>query len=74
MLGSSNRVARSYQEFFASCDEGPVEMLQRTFEETDGYDEKVFLRDIRLDSHCENHIVPAIGKIHIAYLPDSSGN
>ena len=71
LLGTPNRVARSYQEFFAGYDEDPVEMLQRTFEETDGYDEMVLLRDIRLESHCEHHMVPIIGKAHIAYLPGS---
>jgi GTP cyclohydrolase I len=47
----------------------PVEMLARSFEETDGYDEMVVLRDIRLESHCEHHMVPIIGRAHIAYLP-----
>ena len=69
LLGTPNRVVRAYQEFFAGYDEDPVELLQRTFEETDGYDEMVVLRDIRLESHCEHHMVPIIGKAHIAYLP-----
>ena len=47
----------------------PVAILQRTFEETDGYDEMVVLRDIRFESHCEHHMVPIIGRAHIAYLP-----
>ena len=46
-------------------------MLNRTFEETEGYDEMVLLRDIRLESHCEHHMVPIIGKAHVAYLPGS---
>lgn len=71
LVGTPNRVARAYQEFFAGYDEDPVEMLQRTFEETDGYDEMVLLKDIRLESHCEHHMVPIIGKAHIAYLPGS---
>lgn len=71
LIGTPNRVARAYQEFFAGYDEDPVEMLQRTFEETDGYDEMVLLKDIRLESHCEHHMVPIIGKAHIAYLPGS---
>ena len=71
LIGTPNRVARSYQEFFAGYGEDPVEMLQRTFEETDGYDEMVLLKDIRLESHCEHHMVPIIGKAHIAYLPGS---
>lgn len=71
LIGTPNRVARAYQEFFAGYGEDPVEMLQRTFEETDGYDEMVLLKDIRLESHCEHHMVPIIGKAHIAYLPGS---
>ena len=63
------RVVRSYEEFFAGYAENPAEMLRRTFEEVDGYDDIVLLRDIRLVSHCEHHMVPIIGKAHIAYLP-----
>lgn len=70
LVGTPDRVVRSYEEFFAGYDQDPVEMLQRTFEETDGYDEMVILRDIRLESHCEHHMVPIIGKAHVAYLPD----
>ena len=70
LVGTPDRVARAYEEFFAGYDQDPVEMLQRTFEETDGYDEMVILRDIRLESHCEHHMVPIIGKAHVAYLPD----
>ncbi len=64
------RVARAYEEFFAGYDADPEDILRRTFEETDGYDEMVLLRDIRLESHCEHHMVPIIGKAHVAYLPD----
>jgi GTP cyclohydrolase I len=60
---------RAYEEFFAGYEVDPVEMLARTFEETDGYDEMVLLRDIRIESHCEHHIVPIIGRAHVAYLP-----
>jgi GTP cyclohydrolase I len=63
------RVVRAYEEFFAGYNEDPEEILRRTFEETDGYDEMVVLRDIRLDSHCEHHMVAIIGKAHVAYLP-----
>ena len=70
LVGTPDRVVRSYEEFFAGYDLDPVEMLARTFEETDGYDEMVILRDIRLESHCEHHMVPIIGKCHVAYLPD----
>ena len=69
LLGTPDRVVRSYEEFFAGYHEDPVELLKRTFEETDGYDEMVLLRDIRLESHCEHHMVPIIGKAHVAYLP-----
>ena len=64
------RVAEAYEEFFAGYAVDPVELLARSFEETDGYDEMVVLRDIRFESHCEHHIAPIIGRAHIAYLPD----
>ena len=70
LLGTPGRVARAYEEFFAGYEVDPVALLQRTFEETDGYDEMVVLRDIRFESHCEHHMVPIIGRAHIAYLPD----
>ena len=69
LLGTPDRVVRSYEEFFAGYAEDPIEILARTFEETDGYDEMVVLRDIRFESHCEHHMVPIIGKAHVAYLP-----
>ncbi len=70
LAGTPDRVVRAYEEFFAGYQQEPEEILQRTFEETDGYDEIVLLRDIRLESHCEHHMVPIIGKAHVAYLPD----
>ena len=69
LLGTPDRVVRSYAEFFSGYGEDPVALLQRTFEETDGYDEIVLLKDIRFESHCEHHMAPIIGKVHIAYLP-----
>ena len=69
LVDTPARVARAYEEFFAGYGTDPVELLARSFEETDGYDEMVVLRDIRLESHCEHHMVPIIGKAHIAYLP-----
>lgn len=69
LVDTPARVVRSYEEFFAGYASDPVEMLARTFEETDGYDEMVVLRDIRLESHCEHHVVPIIGRAHVAYLP-----
>jgi len=69
LVDTPARVARSYEEFFSGYDVDPVALLERTFEETDGYDEMVLLRDIRLESHCEHHLVPIIGRAHVAYLP-----
>jgi GTP cyclohydrolase IA len=69
LLGTPDRVVRSYEEFFIGYDADPEEILKRTFEETDGYDEMVILRDIRFESHCEHHMVPILGKAHIAYMP-----
>ena len=64
------RVVQAYKEFFAGYGQDPVDYLQRTFEEVEGYDELVLLRDIRLESFCEHHLAPIIGKIHIGYLPN----
>jgi GTP cyclohydrolase I len=69
LAGTPDRVVRAYEEFFAGYFEDPKAMLATTFEETDSYDEMVLLRDIRLESHCEHHMVPIIGKAHVAYLP-----
>ncbi len=63
------RVARSYEEFFAGYAIDPDEYLSRTFEEVEGYDEMVMLRDIRVESYCEHHMVPIIGRAHVAYMP-----
>ncbi|MEE8506632.1 MAG: GTP cyclohydrolase I FolE [Kiloniellales bacterium] len=70
LRATPERVVRSYEQFFEGYSIDPVEILQRTFEEVDGYDEMVLLRDIRFESHCEHHIMPIIGKAHVAYLPD----
>jgi GTP cyclohydrolase IA len=67
--GTPSRVARAFEEYFAGYATDAVELLQRTFEETDGYDEMVVLKDIRFESHCEHHLAPIIGKAHVAYLP-----
>jgi GTP cyclohydrolase IA len=67
--GTPERVVRAFEEYFSGYGTDPVELLQRTFEETDGYDEMVVLRDIRFESHCEHHLAPIIGKAHVAYLP-----
>jgi GTP cyclohydrolase I len=63
------RVVNAYEEYFAGYGADPEEILRRTFEETEGYDEMVVLRDIRFESHCEHHMTPIIGRVHIAYLP-----
>jgi GTP cyclohydrolase I len=67
--GTPGRVVRAFEDYFSGYDTDPVELLQRTFEETDGYDEMVVLKDIRFESHCEHHLAPIIGKAHVAYLP-----
>jgi len=64
------RVARAYEEFFAGYDTDPRAILARTFEEVEGYDEIVLLRNIRLESVCEHHMAPIIGRVHVGYLPD----
>jgi GTP cyclohydrolase I len=70
LRGTPDRVVRSFEEFFSGYDTDPVELLHRTFDEINGYDEMVVLRDIRFESHCEHHMAPIIGKAHVAYLPD----
>ena len=65
------RVVKAYKELFAGYSTDPVALLERTFEEVEGYDEMVLLRDIRLESYCEHHMVPIIGRAHVAYLPRS---
>tara|TARA_A100001037_G_scaffold305298_1_gene344872 strand:+ start:290 stop:934 length:645 start_codon:yes stop_codon:yes gene_type:complete len=69
LLGTPSRFVRAWEEFFAGYNEDPVEVLQRTFQETGGYNEMVVLRDIQFFSHCEHHIVPIVGKVHVAYVP-----
>lgn len=71
LLDTPKRVVKSYEEFFKGYQEEPDAILARTFEETEGYDEIVLLKDIRLESHCEHHMVPITGKAHVAYLPRS---
>ena len=69
LTGTPERLVRAYEEFFAGYNEDPAALLATTFEETAAYDEMIVLRDIRLESHCEHHIVPILGKAHIGYLP-----
>ena len=70
LLNTPQRVVKSFESFFSGYDQDPVALLERTFEETEGYDEMVVLRDIRFESHCEHHMVPIIGRAHVAYLPN----
>ncbi len=70
LLQTPSRVAKSYKEFFSGYLTDPKEILCRTFKEVADYDEMVVLKDIEFESHCEHHLVPFIGKVHIAYLPD----
>jgi GTP cyclohydrolase I len=69
MKGTPDRVVRAYEEWFSGYSDDPRDYLNRTFEEVAGYDEVVMLRDIPFESHCEHHIAPIIGKVHIGYLP-----
>jgi GTP cyclohydrolase I len=70
LLDTPARVTGAYEEWFSGYSEDPMVYLQRTFEETDGYDEMVVLRDIRFESHCEHHLAPIIGRAHVGYLPE----
>jgi GTP cyclohydrolase I len=69
LLGTPERVARSFDEFYAGYFEDPVAVLKRTFEELEGYDEMVLLKDIPFVSHCEHHLAPIVGRAHVGYLP-----
>lgn len=70
LVDTPRRVAKAFEEFFSGYQINPTEYLERTFEETDGYDEMIVLRDIAFISHCEHHILPVVGKAHVAYLPN----
>jgi GTP cyclohydrolase I len=65
-----SRVARAFEEFFVGYAQDPVEILQKTFEEIEGYDEMIVLRAIRFESHCEHHMAPIVGKAWVAYIPN----
>ncbi|MGB6348658.1 MAG: GTP cyclohydrolase I FolE [Pseudolabrys sp.] len=69
LRGTPARVVRAYEEWFAGYFDDPRDYLQRTFEEVADYDEMVLLRNIRFESHCEHHMAPIIGRVHIGYLP-----
>jgi GTP cyclohydrolase I len=70
LAGTPSRVVKAYEDWFGGYRDDPVDFLRRTFYEVDGYDELIVLRDIGFVSHCEHHLAPIIGKVHIGYLPD----
>ena len=70
-LETPKRVIKAYEEFFAGYEMDPDEILNKTFEEVAGYDEMIIIKDIRLESHCEHHMVPILGKAHLAYIPNN---
>jgi GTP cyclohydrolase I len=70
LLDTPGRVARAYRDWFSGYREDPRDYLARTFKEVAGYDELIVLRDIEFESHCEHHMAPIIGKVHVGYLPD----
>ncbi|KND59881.1 GTP cyclohydrolase I type 1 [Candidatus Burkholderia verschuerenii] len=70
LIDTPARVVRSYEEFFQGYEQNPHEILSRTFSEVQGYDEMIVLKDIRFESYCEHHMVPIIGRAHVAYLPN----
>ena len=69
LIETPERVVKAYEEFFEGYKIDPTEILSKTFEEVEGYDEMVLIKNIRLESHCEHHIVPILGKAHVAYMP-----
>ena len=70
LIDTPKRVIKAYDEFFAGYNEDPVEVLSRTFEQVEGYDEMVIVKGIRVESHCEHHMVPIIGVPHVGYIPN----
>lgn len=70
LADTPKRVARAYEDWFSGYKDDPVSFLKRTFQEVEGYDEMIVLRDIGFESHCEHHMAPIIGRAHIGYLPD----
>ena len=70
LIDTPKRVVTAFGDWFSGYGEDPTEYLQRTFEEVEGYDEMIVLRDIEFESHCEHHMAPIIGKAHVGYLPD----
>ncbi|HET6628598.1 MAG TPA: GTP cyclohydrolase I FolE [Woeseiaceae bacterium] len=71
LVDTPRRVALAYEDWFSGYQADPVQFLERTFEEVEGYDEMIVLRDITFESHCEHHMAPIIGKAHVGYLPNN---
>jgi len=69
LVDTPARVTRAFEDWFSGYYQDPEEYLTRTFEEIDGYDDMVILKDIRFESHCEHHLAPIIGRAHVGYLP-----
>ena len=72
LKNTPNRVVRAFEDWFSGYREDPVDFLRRTFYQVDGYDEMIVLRDISFESHCEHHMAPIIGKVHIGYIPNKN--
>lgn len=72
LLDTPRRVTKAYKEYFAGYEQDPSDILDRTFAEISGYDDMVMLRDIQFSSHCEHHMAPFYGRVHVAYLPNGS--
>ena len=71
LVDTPARVVRAFEDWFSGYNEDPEEYMRRTFEEVEGYDDMIVLRDIRFESHCEHHLAPIIGKAHVGYLPNN---
>ena len=71
LIGTPKRVVKAYEQFFEGYQQDPEEVLRKTFEEVEGYDEMVIVKDIRLESHCEHHMVPILGVAHVGYIPNN---
>ena len=69
LIETPARMARAFEEFFVGYGQDPTLILQKTFEEIEGYDEMIVLRGIRFESHCEHHLAPIIGRVWVAYVP-----
>ena len=71
LIETPKRVVKAYEEFFEGYEINPEEVLKKTFEEVQGYDDAVIVRNIRVESHCEHHIVPILGVAHVGYIPNN---